>query len=56
MAKERFYNVVKTALTKEGWKITADRFKVPAAVRAPVCETFFRRRFVAAAVKRDQLT
>lgn len=120
MAKDRFHNVVRTALEKEGWQITADPYEINIddvdfeidlaaeqllaavrenqkiaveiksfistsnisdfhtalgqflnyrdalaliepdrqlylAVRVPIYETFFQRRFIVAAVKRYQL-
>ncbi|MBD2774272.1 XisH family protein [Iningainema tapete] len=120
MAKDRFHNVVRTALEKEGWKITADPYEINVddvdfeidlaaerllaaeqegrkiaveiksfisssnvsefhtalgqflnyrdalekiesdrqlylAVRLPIYETLFQRRFIAAAVERYQL-
>ncbi|MBW4503914.1 MAG: XisH family protein [Scytonema hyalinum WJT4-NPBG1] len=120
MAKDRFHDVVRTALEKEGWKITADPYEInlddvdfeidlaaeqllaaeregrkiaveiksfisPSnvsefhtalgqflnyrdalekieshrqlylAVRVPIYESFFQRRFIASAVKRYQL-
>ena len=120
MAKDRFHNVVRTALEKEGWQITADPYEISIddvdfeidlaaeqllaavrenqkiavkiksfistsnisdfhtalgqflnyrdalavieperqlylAVRVPIYETFFQRRFIVAAVKKYQL-
>ncbi|NJR23460.1 MAG: hypothetical protein HC786_15495 [Richelia sp. CSU_2_1] len=45
MAKDRFHDVVRAALEKEGWRITAD----------PFYQTFFQRRFIVSAVDRYQL-
>ena len=120
MAKDRFHNVVRTALEKDGWKITADPYEIKVddvdfeidlaaekllaaeregqkiavevksfistsnvaefhtalgqflnyrdaleklepdrqlylAVRVPIYESFFQRRFIASAVERYQL-
>ena len=73
MGKDRFHDVVRTALEKEGWKITADPYEINVddvdfalekiepdrqlylAIRVPIYESFFQRRFIASAVERYQL-
>ncbi|MEM9219805.1 MAG: element excision factor XisH family protein [Cyanobacteria bacterium P01_F01_bin.150] len=60
MARDRFHNAVSQALERERWCITADPYEISVndvylAIRHPVYESFFQRRFITAVVDRYRL-
>jgi XisH protein len=51
-AKDRFHNIVKIALEKEGWKITHD----PLTLKVDAVEKVFVRGFIQSVIDRAQIS